>query len=79
MAIKWIDEKSTLFLAGRRFKAGDVIPAKILSSGALASFKADGKVSVSGDADESAEETTTKRGRKAKAETETFTEAEASL
>ena len=44
--ITWVDRKSVLYHKGRKFKAGDVIPAGIIPASRLESFKADNKVVI---------------------------------
>jgi hypothetical protein len=44
MKITWIDKRSTLIKAGRKFKAGDIIPAGILSPERIDEFVDAGKI-----------------------------------
>jgi hypothetical protein len=44
MKITWIDKRSTLIKAGRKFKAGDIIPAGILSVERIDEFVDAGKI-----------------------------------
>jgi hypothetical protein len=44
--IKWTDKKSVLMYKGKIFKAGDAIPAGILSDNQIADFKSLKKIKV---------------------------------
>lgn len=46
MKITWIDKKSVLYFNKRKFKAGDVIPAGILSQNRIDSLLSDKKIKI---------------------------------
>ena len=65
--IKWIDKRSVLSSGNKSFKAGDVIPAGLLSQSRIEDLKKQGKISVTGEIEKTVETVeTVKRGRKPK-------------